>query len=103
MSEETRESAHQEGELTPAQKEKLLKELKERLQEIERLKRELEDGVHDSPAPEENLPSMEEKKSESQPVSFGRVREEVEELRVPPLELLDDKPLVKKKKLDAGT
>jgi hypothetical protein len=37
-------------------------------------------------------------KQSDYPISTGRVREEVEELRVPALELLDDKPVVKKKK-----
>ncbi len=96
-----------ERELTPAEKEKLIRELKERLKEIEKLKRELGMAVSSenekpspekksSPANETNEPSPAEDDS-AHPVSAGRVAEEVEELRVPSLEMLDDKPLKKKK------
>lgn len=94
--------------LSSADKEKLIKELKERLKEIERLKRELgmavsseneetPSGKKSSPSPvhEEEHPAEDDS---SHPVSTGRVVEEVEELKVPALEMLDDKPLAKKKK-----
>ncbi|MBM3282061.1 MAG: hypothetical protein FJY86_01825 [Candidatus Diapherotrites archaeon] len=84
--------------LTPSEKEKLLKELKERLKEIEKLKRELGVAVNENPNP--RVSPIEKERESSYPISTGRVREEVEELRVPPLELLDDKPLLKKKKME---
>ncbi len=78
--------------LSPDAKERLLKELKERLKEIERLKKELSGIGKQEGENEEN-------DGKPEPFSFARVREEVEELRVPPLELLEDKPIPKKKKI----
>lgn len=86
--------------LSPSEKEKLLKELKERLKEIERLRAELGMKTEEKlmSASSESKKDTSENDSVSSPVSIGRVREEVEELRVPALEMLDDKPLIKKKK-----
>jgi hypothetical protein len=98
MGEDTQNYSASEAEgLTPNEKEKLLKELKERLKEIEKLKRELGIAVAPTPAPSRESMAENDKQSDY-PISTGRVREEVEELRVPALELLDDKPVVKKKK-----
>lgn len=103
--------------LSPEDKKKLIRELQERLKEIERLKKELNSEAAETPS----APANENEKSsgvasntsrtsssstaehvpedtEKFPVSAGRVAEEVEELRVPSLEVLDDKPIQKKKK-----
>lgn len=103
--------------LSPEDKKKLIRELQERLKEIERLKKELNSEAAETPS----APANENEKSsgvasntsrtsysataehvpedtEKFPVSTGRVAEEVEELRVPSLEVLDDKPIQKKKK-----
>lgn len=99
MVENTKDAPASETEgLTPTEKEKLLKELKERLKEIEQLKRELGVAVGENPSP--RVSTNENEKESSYPISTGRVREEVEELHVPPLELLDDKPILKKKKIE---
>lgn len=85
--------------LSPQEREKLLRELKERLKEIACLREEL--GMKkekESSFPAKRAPFPSDEDDSSLPVSIGRVREEVEELRVPALELLDDKPLAKKKK-----
>lgn len=101
--------------LSPEDKKKLIRELQERLKEIERLKKELNSEAAETPAPPtnenpsrgvNNPPSPPAPASsgnipddaEKFPVSAGRVAEEVEELRVPSLEVLDDKPFQKKKK-----
>ncbi len=98
--------------LSPEDKAKLIRELKERLKEIERLKRELGMAVQATqenssansspstssspPSTDDSSPAMED--DSSHPVSAGRVAEEVEELHVPALEILEDKPFQKKKK-----
>lgn len=84
MSDETNEP------LTPDTREKLLAELKKRLQEIEKLKAELLEKKEEKD--EENLPLYESK------FDPGKTREAVEEISVPPLELIDDKPVQKKQK-----
>ena len=94
MPDEDPTSTDEENEqVSPEAKQRLIKELKERLKEIERLKKEL------GSIPDNEEKNSDEEKEKSAPFSFSRVREEVEELRVPPLELLEDKPLPKKKKL----
>ncbi len=103
--------------LSPEDKAKLIRELKERLKEIERLKRELGMAVQSTQENSPNnssttsssppsfssndLPAAED--DSSHPVSTGRVAEEVEELRVPALEMLEDKPFQKKKKAGNAT
>lgn len=82
--------AEDEENLTPEQREKLLKELKQRLREIEELKQSLhlmpqEEGEKDQGSKKDEL--------ENSPSS---VRAAVEELKVPSLELLQDSPLPKK-------
>ena len=71
-------------------KQKLLEELKKRLKEIERLKHAL------------GMTNLEKESPENEPATTSsptdRVREELEELHVPPLELLEDTPMQKKKK-----
>ena len=101
MAEEQATEWDSEKNLSTQEKEKLLKELKERLKEIERLRAELGMKTEEKPA----SPAREKKQTENNdetpstsPVTIGRVREEVEELRVPALEMLDDKPMAKKKK-----
>ena len=100
--------------LSPEDKKKLIRELQERLKEIERLKKELNSEAAETPAaPANEQPSGASRPAstpasdsnehvpedtEKFPVSAGRVAEEVEELRVPSLEILDDKPIPKKKK-----
>lgn len=80
----------EEESLTPAQRAKLIEELKQRLKEIEELKAALQLNTPEGmpPAPTE----------EAQPPSAQKAREAVEELRVPPLEMLVDRPDSKKKK-----
>ncbi len=75
--------------LTPAQRTKLIEELKQRLREIEDLKLALKLNT-----PEGMPPSQD----EEQAPSAQKAREAVEELRVPPLEMLVDRPDPKKKK-----
>jgi hypothetical protein len=99
--------------LSSEEKTKLLRELKERLKEIERLRDELGMRNVNSPAEEKSsreggsLSSSSSNSSPSEdelshPVSAGRVAEEVEELHVPSLEMLDDKPIPKKKKIGSA-
>lgn len=78
---------------SPEEKEQLMRELKKRLLEIQELKRKL--GIIDN-APAESPPV------EIPPgINSDAVRDALEELVVPPLELLDDKPQApKKKKMD---
>lgn len=98
-----------EKELSPDEKAKLLRELRERLKEIARLREELgmqkSSPLSEEKSPREEAPSASSPKNNSSPeddlshpVSAGRVAEEVEELHVPALEMLDDKPMMKKKK-----
>ncbi|MEK6902001.1 MAG: hypothetical protein AABX02_00240 [archaeon] len=83
-------SEKDEDSVTPETREKLLAELKKKLKEIEELKASLQPQKGESSR--EKLPLYE---SAFDP---GKVREAVEEISVPPLELLDDKPLSKKQK-----
>ncbi len=76
--------------VSPETREKLLIELKKKLREIEALKASLE-SKKGSMSPE-HLPLYESK------FDPGKVREAVEEISVPALELIDDKPLQKKQK-----
>ncbi|MDP2666504.1 MAG: hypothetical protein Q8P05_03320 [Candidatus Diapherotrites archaeon] len=76
-----------------AQREKLLQELKQRLREIKELSREL-GGKEDEDGEKGNNPIA------SKDTTVGEVREAIEELRVPPLEMLEDQPI--KKKVKAG-
>lgn len=75
---------------SPESRETLLAELKKKLKEIEELKASLEQKK-DEPV-NQNLPLYE---SRFDP---GKVREAVEEISVPALELIDDKPVQKKQK-----
>jgi hypothetical protein len=76
--------------LTPAQRAKLMEELKQRLKEIEELKAALRLNTPEGmPAPLQE---------EAQAPTAQKAREAVEELRVPPLEMLVDRPDFKKKK-----
>jgi hypothetical protein len=79
----------------PSDREKLLKELKERLREIEELKRALDIYPQKE---EEKEPNRGENEKENHPLTSGQVRDAVEELIVPPLELLQDQPPLKKQK-----
>lgn len=105
--------------LSPEDKKKLIRELQERLKEIERLKKELNSEAAETPPQPASEKSSERTNTPSSlvssssehvpedtekfPVSTGRVAEEVEELRVPSLEVLDDKPIPKKKKEEKTT
>lgn len=85
--------AEDEEALTPVQRAKLIEELRQRLKEIEDLKLALKLNTP------EGMPQAQE---EDQPPSAQKAREAVEELRVPPLELLTDRPDPKKKKTREG-
>jgi len=86
--------SNEEESLTPAQRAKLMEELKQRLKEIEELKAALQltPAEGEPPTPPE----------EAQPPSAQKAREAVEELKVPPLEMLVDRPDPKKKKAREG-
>ena len=81
--------------LDPEVREKLLAELKKRLKEIEKLKNELAEKM--GAKKDGNLPPYE---SAFDP---GIVREAVEEISVPALELLDDTPIQKKPKKEVAS
>ncbi|MFH0970151.1 MAG: hypothetical protein V1776_01690 [Candidatus Diapherotrites archaeon] len=78
-------------ELTPAEREKLLKELRDRLREIDQMKRALHLDEGKSSTEEMEKEEDENKNSE-------HVRAAVEELKVPSLEILQDSPSSSKKK-----
>ncbi len=81
------EQSSDEKELSPGQRDSLLKEMKKRLEEIEALKRALNVKVEEE---------MAEEKTNQNPI--WKVQEAIEEIVVPPLEMLSDKPLEKKPK-----
>lgn len=83
--------------LSPEAREKLLKELKRRLEEIENLKRQLD------LAPTPSADSSESPLERESPFTAQRVQEALEEIIVPPLELLEDKPDPKKPKKASGS
>mgnify|MGYP001560264502 CR=1 FL=1 len=82
--------------LTPEERARLLRELKERLREIERLKRELH-------LKEEDRTAEARARGPAVEVSSEDVADALEELKVPPLELLQDNPLKKAKKSGEAT
>ena len=91
--------------LSQAEREKLLAELKQRLREIETLKHELgvaseANGKGEPGKEESSLENMESREEDSR-YMLGSIREALEELRVPPLELLKDEPWQKKPKKEA--
>lgn len=87
-------------EMTPEERNKLLKELRQRLKEVQELK----EALNMKPEEEKEKEKENEENTDSQRgYSIGKMKEELEELKVPPLELLDDFPFKKKEKKQEET
>ncbi len=91
-----------EDSLTPEEREKLMQELKQRLREIEELKQALhlipqEEGGENTP----QAPLSQNPDRDPHPISHTRAA--IEELKVPPLELLQDTPTPSRKQGKAAT